>query len=778
MSLISSPAGRKSVIVGCEDKQIRVWDAATGRCVQSLEGHLGAVRGVAISTDGTRFVSGSTDSTIRVWDVDTSQCIQTLKNQSHPVMSVAISIDGTRIVSGSTDRAVRVWDAATGQCIRDLNGHQGPVMSVAISTDGTRVVSGSSKDTSIRLWDAAEGQCIRTLEGHQGGVFSVAISSDGTRLVSGSTDSTIRAWDAATGQCIRTFHGHRKTVISVAISTDGTRFVSGADDSKICVWDAATGTRIHTMESHHGKVESVAISTDGTRFVSGSADKSIRVWDMSTGDCMLTLDNRSAAVFSVAIGVVQQQPATAFTLLIFGNPGSGKSALANCIAGEKLFDSRGSCGDGVTQGASYGRDARGQKYVDLPGLADVQHRRDAAQACTEVLKRGGMFKILFIFTEQHGRLRPEDRTTMSLILSAAPDIGKNFGVVVNQCGPSVKHFSKALDWRTKFESILFQNTSPAHSTFYLPRRDDLDGKQDAIVDLGQDFHLFLESLPIADVPPEKVTAVSPETFEELHAKAIAMDGDTSFKLGEIESRLQIENEQASERGKHNMKLLSIAAALMGAIVLLFWVMAASAEVHFGPKKVHVDVGLSILLLAYTFYRMHACLAVWTASSRPEEMDNFSVLGRKFAAGEPAVFLRHWHIWTAAQTVDSLTDVLTLRDFIGSGAPMWVVIMWAITTLVSVSTPLRYHAGLIDFNSAALWSFAEDLVQMVITTWKVFGDENNDLSGTLIFSFLFAVAGCIEGMGNVNGRLHHTGAVHTGAVAGLNQGLLSTEAASL
>ena len=38
-----------------------------------LEGHTEAVNAVAISTDGSKIVSGSADSTVRVWSMETGE---------------------------------------------------------------------------------------------------------------------------------------------------------------------------------------------------------------------------------------------------------------------------------------------------------------------------------------------------------------------------------------------------------------------------------------------------------------------------------------------------------------------------------------------------------------------------------------------------------------------------------------------------------------------------------------------------------------------------------
>jgi WD40 repeat protein len=78
------------------------------------------VSSVAFSADGQRLASGSYDKTVKVWDTATGACIQTLEGHGESVYSVAFSADSQRLASGSRDKTVKVWDAATGACVQTL----------------------------------------------------------------------------------------------------------------------------------------------------------------------------------------------------------------------------------------------------------------------------------------------------------------------------------------------------------------------------------------------------------------------------------------------------------------------------------------------------------------------------------------------------------------------------------------------------------------------------------------------------------------------------------
>ena len=272
-----SPNGG-TIVSGSDDNLVRVWDAVTGNCLQTLTGHTILVTSVAHSPDGTHILSGSWDSSIKIWDAVTGNCLQTLTGHTYEVFSVAYSPDGAHILSGSSDKTIRVWDAVTGNCLQTLTGHTDFVYGVAYSPDGTHILSGS-RDSSIRVWDAATGNCLQTLTGHTSWVWSVAYSPDGAHILSGSEDNTIKIWDAVTGNCLQTLTGHTRGVNSVAYSPDGAHILSGSLDHTIKIWDAVTGNCLQTLTGHTDSVESVAYSPDGAHILSGSMDKTIRVWD-------------------------------------------------------------------------------------------------------------------------------------------------------------------------------------------------------------------------------------------------------------------------------------------------------------------------------------------------------------------------------------------------------------------------------------------------------------------------------------------------------------------
>ena len=65
LAVAFSPDG-KLLASGGKDGVVRIWEAATGLCSQTLEGHSGSVRSVAFSSNGKYRASASNDETVMI----------------------------------------------------------------------------------------------------------------------------------------------------------------------------------------------------------------------------------------------------------------------------------------------------------------------------------------------------------------------------------------------------------------------------------------------------------------------------------------------------------------------------------------------------------------------------------------------------------------------------------------------------------------------------------------------------------------------------------------
>lgn len=65
--LAVSPDGRRALTAGFGDNKVKLWDLKAGALVETYDGHVGAVLGVAFSDDGRRAASSDSVCCVRVW---------------------------------------------------------------------------------------------------------------------------------------------------------------------------------------------------------------------------------------------------------------------------------------------------------------------------------------------------------------------------------------------------------------------------------------------------------------------------------------------------------------------------------------------------------------------------------------------------------------------------------------------------------------------------------------------------------------------------------------
>ena len=185
-ALAVSPDGR---FVACAvEKNINVYEVATGVQSRCLTGHTDTVTCLAFTPDGTSIASGSWDTTIRLWDVQSGNPLRTLAGHSKPVQSIAIR--GSMLASAGRDETVVLWDLNERKELRKWSAN---VQSLDLSPDGS-LVAGVAP-SSVRIWDSASGGELKSWD-QKGILWSVAFSHDARFLATAGMGGVIKIWGA------------------------------------------------------------------------------------------------------------------------------------------------------------------------------------------------------------------------------------------------------------------------------------------------------------------------------------------------------------------------------------------------------------------------------------------------------------------------------------------------------------------------------------------------------------------------------------------------------
>jgi WD40 repeat protein/serine/threonine protein kinase len=305
---------------------IRLWDAASGKPLDKLEGHTSWSCKLIFSEtkDGLRLYSASADQTVRIWDVEQRRCLATLRGSGDEVYGLALSPDGSTLASGCKDGVVAFWsalprpeeelpklielgqfarpafapdsrvlaapregtvsllDLATSKEIEQLPalGTDG-VSTVVYSPDGTLLVSGSQSG-KIRVWSCVERRLLLPLDNHKEAILLLRFRADGTRLLSVDAKGRAIWWDALTWQAGQTF------VVELpgwarAVSPDGRLLAASTMTGAVRWLNAETGELLATTPGgHRHPAVGVAFSGDGSQVASVAQDGTVAIWDPSS----------------------------------------------------------------------------------------------------------------------------------------------------------------------------------------------------------------------------------------------------------------------------------------------------------------------------------------------------------------------------------------------------------------------------------------------------------------------------------------------------------------
>lgn len=165
---------------GSADGIVKVWDIAGGFVTHVLRGHGAIVSAIAFDFDfsnpqrpRSKLATSSVDGRIRIWDLNDrpKQGIQkplaTLGGHVSVVRGLSISSDGKRMVSGSRDQTVSLWQLVTtkgkGEEIWSLLN----TLSVAEGVEACAFIDGSNDlfytggtSSEIRTWSFSHGSVV------------------------------------------------------------------------------------------------------------------------------------------------------------------------------------------------------------------------------------------------------------------------------------------------------------------------------------------------------------------------------------------------------------------------------------------------------------------------------------------------------------------------------------------------------------------------------------------------------------------------------------------
>lgn len=173
----------------------------------------------------------------------------------------------------------------------------------------------------------------------------------------------------------------------------------------------------------------------------------------------------------------------------------------------------------MTSTLQWARDYQtGYWYGDTPGLSDVNLRKAAAEEITKALQTGNdEYKIVFVITEEAGRVRPVDVTTITTVLNAIVDGGAvvrpKYGIIVNKVSKKkILRLRESEELSSNFYSCLQDKYVTSHIHLYA-KNEELEDEDNIVHDITPELTNFLCGIPSMEIHPNKVHDVKVDDYE-------------------------------------------------------------------------------------------------------------------------------------------------------------------------------------------------------------------------------------------------------------------------
>ena len=180
-----------------------LWDTAKGENLLTWDNQTGIIRALAISPDGSRFLSADTENRFKYWKKgDKSEYLSRKGPVDGEPYCLAWARDGQSFWSGYEDGLVWLWDAKTLRTKTQVMNLKETVICLAVSPAGNLVAAGSHSGL-IMVGNALEADKAPTIPQASGpGIRSMVFGPDSSLLAVGSYDGIIRLFNGRTGSLL------------------------------------------------------------------------------------------------------------------------------------------------------------------------------------------------------------------------------------------------------------------------------------------------------------------------------------------------------------------------------------------------------------------------------------------------------------------------------------------------------------------------------------------------------------------------------------------------
>ena len=296
--------GATHIITGTSDGNVRLWEAASGRCVRVFDCGGPTLSGIFTTPGMNRMVTAFLFGSKKVWDLETGDCLATFSD--HPGDPVHCDDDHLFCKQNWNVRSffrgkgpdskrseALIYDVNTGKRVRAFRIEGSHISSLAVSP-GSEKIAAAGDDQSVRIWDVTSEEILHQDRRWQKWPVIAGFSPDSGSVVLSWTDRVEVQDITGSGTCLTIAIPSPARPYRAWHALKGYRLIENQIDlsdlnplSHIRVIDIRTGQTMHE-HTFTGAMELQSLTEDG-RFCLGFRHGWIDVWDLERHEMTASL---------------------------------------------------------------------------------------------------------------------------------------------------------------------------------------------------------------------------------------------------------------------------------------------------------------------------------------------------------------------------------------------------------------------------------------------------------------------------------------------------------
>jgi serine/threonine-protein kinase len=309
-------ADSREIITMAVNGQARVWDVSPGGLGKRPgEYRLNPQIGVAFSSDGKTAAGVEQEKDIKkpkivkVWEAHTGKVIQSFEIPEGFVFHLGFSTNGRRLLSVTTKNvdgkhvpAVKIWDFDTKR-ERTFDGFQFVRGQPQLTPDGRAMVVLGTKWAYV--FDVNDGKVLHKFDAPNG--FFSLLSPNGKQLAITTHDpatrkSSVLVYDMLQGKKLASIDAVEVGFGSVQFTPDS-RIIAAVSvvDGGMRLWETTNFKELPALKDNLSAARIMTFAPDNRHVAFGTGDPSVRVWDLTTGKEIITGQTRMGSTFAALI---------------------------------------------------------------------------------------------------------------------------------------------------------------------------------------------------------------------------------------------------------------------------------------------------------------------------------------------------------------------------------------------------------------------------------------------------------------------------------------------